>query len=89
MRYFNEVHESCLVILNPTCFSVKPISSFSLFQIKALTAEVVKTIRDIIALNPLYRESVAQIIQVDFESFPFMHKIKKVDVALETLKMKN
>uniref|UniRef100_H2YQA0 Lon protease homolog n=1 Tax=Ciona savignyi TaxID=51511 RepID=H2YQA0_CIOSA len=31
--------------------------------IKALTAEVVKTIRDIIALNPLYRESVAQIIQ--------------------------
>uniref|UniRef100_H2YQ99 Lon protease homolog, mitochondrial n=1 Tax=Ciona savignyi TaxID=51511 RepID=H2YQ99_CIOSA len=32
-------------------------------EIKALTAEVVKTIRDIIALNPLYRESVAQIIQ--------------------------
>nr|CAB3263468.1 lon protease homolog, mitochondrial [Phallusia mammillata] len=32
-------------------------------DIKALTAEVVKTIRDIIALNPLYRESVAQIIQ--------------------------
>lgn len=32
-------------------------------DIKALTAEVVKTIRDIIAMNPLYRESVAQIIQ--------------------------
>nr|XP_002131849.1 lon protease homolog, mitochondrial isoform X2 [Ciona intestinalis] len=32
-------------------------------DIKALTAEVVKTIRDIISLNPLYRESVAQIIQ--------------------------
>ncbi|XP_071964828.1 lon protease homolog, mitochondrial-like [Antedon mediterranea] len=32
-------------------------------EIKALTAEVVKTIRDIISLNPLYRESVAQMIQ--------------------------
>ncbi|XP_022106204.1 lon protease homolog, mitochondrial-like [Acanthaster planci] len=32
-------------------------------EIKALTAEVVKTVRDIIALNPLYRESVAQMIQ--------------------------
>jgi len=32
-------------------------------DIKALTAEVVKTIRDIISLNPLYRESVAQIVQ--------------------------
>ncbi|XP_072038281.1 lon protease homolog, mitochondrial-like [Amphiura filiformis] len=32
-------------------------------EVKALTAEVVKTVRDIIALNPLYRESVAQMIQ--------------------------
>ncbi|XP_064608395.1 lon protease homolog, mitochondrial-like [Liolophura sinensis] len=32
-------------------------------EIKALTSEVVKTIRDIIAMNPLYRESLAQIIQ--------------------------
>ncbi|XP_033634423.1 lon protease homolog, mitochondrial-like [Asterias rubens] len=32
-------------------------------EIKALTAEVVKTVRDIISLNPLYRESVAQMIQ--------------------------
>ena len=32
-------------------------------EIKAVTAEVVKTIRDIIAMNPLYRESVAQLIQ--------------------------
>jgi len=32
-------------------------------DIKALTAEVVKTIRDIISMNPLYRESVAQIVQ--------------------------
>ena len=31
--------------------------------LKALTAEVVKTIRDIIALNPLYRETVAQMVQ--------------------------
>ncbi|XP_076465316.1 lon protease homolog, mitochondrial-like [Babylonia areolata] len=32
-------------------------------EVKALTAEVVKTIRDIIAMNPLYRENLAQIIQ--------------------------
>ncbi|XP_071480522.1 lon protease homolog, mitochondrial-like [Diadema antillarum] len=32
-------------------------------EVKALTGEVVKTIRDIIAMNPLYRESVAQMIQ--------------------------
>ncbi|XP_014670339.1 PREDICTED: lon protease homolog, mitochondrial-like [Priapulus caudatus] len=32
-------------------------------EIKALTQEIVKTIRDIIALNPLYRESVAQMLQ--------------------------
>ncbi|XP_055351154.1 lon protease homolog, mitochondrial-like [Paramacrobiotus metropolitanus] len=32
-------------------------------QIKALTAEVVKTIRDIISMNPLYRESLMQMIQ--------------------------
>ncbi|XP_062868988.1 lon protease homolog, mitochondrial [Trichomycterus rosablanca] len=32
-------------------------------EVKALTAEIVKTIRDIIALNPLYRESVLQMMQ--------------------------
>ncbi|ELW62858.1 Lon protease like protein, mitochondrial [Tupaia chinensis] len=32
-------------------------------EVKALTAEIVKTIRDIIALNPLYRESVLQMLQ--------------------------
>ncbi|CAN0320950.1 unnamed protein product [Lampetra planeri] len=32
-------------------------------EVKALTAEIVKTIRDIIALNPLYRESVVQMMQ--------------------------
>lgn len=32
-------------------------------EIKALTSEVVKTIRDIITMNPLYRENLAQIIQ--------------------------
>ncbi|XP_041371412.1 lon protease homolog, mitochondrial-like [Gigantopelta aegis] len=32
-------------------------------EIKALTSEVVKTIRDIISMNPLYRENLAQIIQ--------------------------
>ena len=32
-------------------------------ELKAVSAEVVKTIRDIIAMNPLYRENIAQIIQ--------------------------
>ncbi|OQV18414.1 Lon protease-like protein, mitochondrial [Hypsibius exemplaris] len=32
-------------------------------EIKALTAEVVKTIRDIISMNPLYRDSLMQMIQ--------------------------
>uniref|UniRef100_A0AAX7VJU1 Lon protease homolog, mitochondrial n=1 Tax=Astatotilapia calliptera TaxID=8154 RepID=A0AAX7VJU1_ASTCA len=32
-------------------------------EVKALTAEIVKTIRDIIALNPLYRSSVLQMMQ--------------------------
>ncbi|KAJ8303937.1 hypothetical protein KUTeg_017520 [Tegillarca granosa] len=32
-------------------------------EVKALTSEVVKTIRDIITMNPLYRENLAQIIQ--------------------------
>lgn len=35
---------------------------FILFP-QALTQEIIKTIRDIIALNPLYRESVQQMIQ--------------------------
>ncbi|CAL4073928.1 unnamed protein product, partial [Meganyctiphanes norvegica] len=32
-------------------------------EVKAMTQEIIKTIRDIIALNPLYRESVQQMIQ--------------------------
>ena len=32
-------------------------------ETKALTQEIVKTIRDIISLNPLYRESILQMIQ--------------------------
>ncbi|KAL4227296.1 Lon protease mitochondrial [Mactra antiquata] len=39
----------------------EPFTSNS--ELKALTAEVVKTIRDIISMNPLYRENLAQIIQ--------------------------
>uniref|UniRef100_A0A673CSU6 Lon protease homolog, mitochondrial n=1 Tax=Sphaeramia orbicularis TaxID=375764 RepID=A0A673CSU6_9TELE len=40
-----------------------PGSVAELMEDKALTAEIVKTIRDIIALNPLYRESVLQMMQ--------------------------
>lgn len=32
-------------------------------ELKALSAEVIKTIRDIIALNPLYKESLAQLVE--------------------------
>lgn len=32
-------------------------------EVKALTAEVIKTIRDIISLNPLYKEFLAQLIE--------------------------
>ena len=31
-------------------------------EIKAMTQELIKTIRDIISLNPLYRDQVAQMI---------------------------
>ncbi|XP_040565810.1 lon protease homolog, mitochondrial [Lepeophtheirus salmonis] len=33
-------------------------------EVKALTQEVIKTIRDIIALNPLYRESLQQMLSI-------------------------
>lgn len=35
-------------------------------EVKALTQEIIKTIRDIIQLNPLYRESLQQMLQVNF-----------------------
>uniref|UniRef100_A0A3Q3FGM5 Lon protease homolog, mitochondrial n=1 Tax=Kryptolebias marmoratus TaxID=37003 RepID=A0A3Q3FGM5_KRYMA len=41
----------------------QPASLTQQLENKALTAEIVKTIRDIIALNPLYRESVLQMMQ--------------------------
>ena len=34
-----------------------------LFNQQALAAEVIKTIRDIISLNPLYKEFLAQLIE--------------------------
>ncbi|KAF6306581.1 lon peptidase 1, mitochondrial [Rhinolophus ferrumequinum] len=44
---------------------VEPVSGApgEVLMVEALTAEIVKTIRDIIALNPLYRESVLQMMQ--------------------------
>lgn len=40
-----------------------PVPQFQMTDhIKALTAEIVKTIRDIISMNPLYRESLMQMI---------------------------
>ena len=32
-------------------------------EVKAMTQEVIKTIRDIISLNPLYRDSLQQMLQ--------------------------
>uniref|UniRef100_A0A8C9FGK1 Lon protease homolog, mitochondrial n=1 Tax=Pavo cristatus TaxID=9049 RepID=A0A8C9FGK1_PAVCR len=43
--------------------SSSPCLIKSFLCLQALTAEIVKTIRDIIALNPLYRESVLQMMQ--------------------------
>ena len=34
-----------------------------ILSLQATAAEVIKTIRDIIALNPLYKESLAQLIE--------------------------
>lgn len=39
----------------------------STMDVKAITAELIKTIRDIVALNPLYRESLAQVMDVGFK----------------------
>ena len=33
-------------------------------EVKAMTQEVIKTIRDIMGLNPLYRDSLQQMLQV-------------------------
>ena len=49
--------ESLAMTDNPVIYK----ESFAPLQ--ALTQEIIKTIRDIIALNPLYRESVQQMIQ--------------------------
>lgn len=73
------VSESVVVEENPstevtTVFKAQPVmmvevenvvhDKFELNEeIKAVTQEIVKTIRDIISLNPLYRESVQQMIQ--------------------------
>lgn len=41
-----------------------PLSTFKTTEeVKAVTQEVIKTIRDIIALNPLYRDSLQQMLQ--------------------------
>uniref|UniRef100_A0AAQ4NT87 Lon protease homolog, mitochondrial n=1 Tax=Gasterosteus aculeatus aculeatus TaxID=481459 RepID=A0AAQ4NT87_GASAC len=52
--------KSGVCVLYPPWHTLKSLECF-FFQ--ALTAEIVKTIRDIIALNPLYRESVLQMMQ--------------------------
>uniref|UniRef100_A0A8B9HX47 Lon protease homolog, mitochondrial n=1 Tax=Astyanax mexicanus TaxID=7994 RepID=A0A8B9HX47_ASTMX len=44
-------------------FVVEAVPLPEVLMVEALTAEIVKTIRDIIALNPLYRESVLQMMQ--------------------------
>jgi Lon-like ATP-dependent protease len=75
----SSISESVVVEENPstavtTVFKAQPVmmvevenvphDKFELNdEIKAVTQEIVKTIRDIITLNPLYRESVQQMIQ--------------------------
>ncbi|XP_069623971.1 lon protease homolog, mitochondrial isoform X8 [Ranitomeya imitator] len=71
-RHANEKEKSKQVVLDPKITSevlmveVDNVTheEFQITEeVKALTAEIVKTIRDIIALNPLYRESVMQMMQ--------------------------
>ncbi|XP_077110634.1 lon protease homolog, mitochondrial isoform X5 [Ranitomeya variabilis] len=71
-RHANEKEKSEQVVLDPKITSevlmveVDNVTheEFQITEeVKALTAEIVKTIRDIIALNPLYRESVMQMMQ--------------------------
>lgn len=45
------------------CYYVFEIFLLFLFNQQALAAEVIKTIRDIISLNPLYKEFLAQLIE--------------------------
>ena len=43
--------------------NVEPKDYATTEEVKAMTQEVIKTIRDIIALNPLYRDSLQQMLQ--------------------------
>jgi len=43
--------------------NVEPKEYTTTEEVKAMTQEVIKTIRDIIALNPLYRDSLQQMLQ--------------------------
>ena len=43
--------------------NVEPKDYTTTEEVKAMTQEVIKTIRDIIALNPLYRDSLQQMLQ--------------------------
>ena len=42
--------------------NVEPKEFATTEEVKAMTQEVIKTIRDIIALNPLYRDSLQQML---------------------------
>ncbi|KAI0214087.1 hypothetical protein LSAT2_000823 [Lamellibrachia satsuma] len=63
MSSFKTITDSITEVLMVEVDNVAHDPYKSTEEVKALTAEVVKTIRDIIAMNPLYRETVAQMIQ--------------------------
>lgn len=54
--------EEVKVSFSETCSSHTKLTSCLLFVFQALTQEVIKTIRDIISMNPLYRESLQQML---------------------------
>ena len=60
--YSKQLHTKyCNFLLWNIC--VKKNNNYLSLNPQALTAEVIKTIRDIISLNPLYKEFLAQLIE--------------------------
>jgi len=43
-------------------YNIKNCNNIRIFSKQALTQELIKTIRDIISMNPLYRESLQQML---------------------------
>jgi ATP-dependent Lon protease len=61
------------------CFFFMSIS----FNLKALSSEIVKTIRDIVTLNPLYRATIQQIMEMGIRYVPSVCCVSSFNSILE------